>query len=268
MYQSEFLDLFVDAEMEGKVLSVDCCGSGGGGAEVDDLKFISGLSTILVAHIQEVKDRVSQIELIFCRQLFPHFQAMSKLPQARVGDAVKANEDEWRKREARLLSQLEELSNGKQLAEDKLLQLGSSLEEMKGKLVDAERLATRHEAEKNQVLGRLEEEMRKGEAVRCLEREREEKAAEVAREREAHQRLLLQVELKDKDLVLEQSKRQGLIEDFTKMKTDFKHLKSQYTFLLRKIDQNQGSKLLVGTSGDQKGPESHPSKRKLKGTAL
>ncbi|KAK3134097.1 hypothetical protein QOZ80_6AG0544980 [Eleusine coracana subsp. coracana] len=289
--------------MEGKVLGVDCAA---GGDAVDDLKYISGLSTILVAHIQEVKDRVSQIECIFCSQLFPQFQAKSKLTQARVADAVKANEHEWRKREAGLVSQLEELSIGKRLAEDKLLQLGSSLEETKVNLLDAEGLVARHKAEKKQILERLEEEMRKGEVIRRLEREIEEKAAEVAREREAHQRLLLQVELKDKeemrkgevilhlqkeieekaaevarereahqrlllqvelkdkDLVLEQSKQKGMVADLTKLKTDYKHLKSQYTYLLGKIDRNQGSKSLVGTSMDQKGTESPPSKRKLK----
>jgi hypothetical protein len=73
--------------------------------------------------------------------------------------------------------------------------MGSSLEEMKGKLADSERMAARHEAEKKQLLGRLEDEMRKGDVIRRLQREIEEKAAEAAREREAHQRLLQQVDL-------------------------------------------------------------------------
>ncbi|KAF7836000.1 protein gamma response 1 [Senna tora] len=40
----------------------------------DDEKLVSGLSTVLVASIQEAKDRISQIEFIFCSQLYPHFQ--------------------------------------------------------------------------------------------------------------------------------------------------------------------------------------------------
>ncbi|KAF8659007.1 hypothetical protein HU200_058851 [Digitaria exilis] len=226
--------------MEGKVLSVDC--GGGAGDAADDLKYISGLSTILVATIQEVKDQVSQMEFIFCSQLFPHIQAKAKLVQARLDDAMTAKEDEWRKREASLVSQLEELSSGKRQAEERLLRIGSSLEEMKGKLADSERMAARHESEKKQLLGRLEDEMRKGEVIRRLQREIEEKAAEVTREREANQRLLQQVDLKDKDLLLEQSKRRDLIEDYTKLKTNYKQLKSQYNFLLGKIDQNEGSK--------------------------
>ncbi|KAI4329498.1 hypothetical protein MLD38_027881 [Melastoma candidum] len=41
-------------------------------------KDVSGLSTVLVATIQEVKDRISQIEYIFCRQLFPDFLSKSR----------------------------------------------------------------------------------------------------------------------------------------------------------------------------------------------
>lgn len=241
------------------VSSADCGGDG-----ADDLKYISGLSTILVATIQEVKDRVSQMEFIFCSQLFPHFQAKSKLLQARLADAVKAAEDEWRKREAGLVGQLEELSSEKRRAEERLLQLGSSLEEMKGKLADAKLLVARHEVEKKQLLGRLEEEMRKNEVINKLEREIGEKAADVSREKEVHQRLLQQMELKDKDLLLEQNKRKDLIEDYSQLKTNYKHLKSQYTFLIGKIDQNEGSKSPVDTLVDRKTSESPPSKRKLK----
>lgn len=43
-----------------------------------DQKDVSRLSTILVATIQEVKDRISQIEYIFCHQLFPDFLSKSR----------------------------------------------------------------------------------------------------------------------------------------------------------------------------------------------
>uniref|UniRef100_A0ACD5VNX0 Uncharacterized protein n=1 Tax=Avena sativa TaxID=4498 RepID=A0ACD5VNX0_AVESA len=290
--------------MEGKVLGIsssDC----GGDAASDDFKYICGLSTILVATIQEVKDRVSQMEFIFCSQLFPHIQAKSKLLHARHADdatATRAAEDEWRKREAVLVSQLEELSCGKQRAEDRLLQLESSLEEMKGKLVDAARLAsehdaekkqllgrleelncgkrgvedrllqlessleemkwkladatrlaTEHDAEKKQLLGRLEEEMKKDEAIHRLQREIGEKDADISREREAHQQLQQQMELKDNDLLLAQNK-------VNLVTAKYKDLKSQYNHLLRKLDQNEGSKSPV----NQKTSGSPPSKRKLK----
>ncbi|KAI5009884.1 hypothetical protein ZWY2020_012021 [Hordeum vulgare] len=59
--------------------------------------------------------------------------------------------------------------------------LESSLEEMRGRLLDAERLAAEHDAEKKQLLGRLEEEMKKDEVVHRFEREIGEKDAEISR---------------------------------------------------------------------------------------
>ncbi|XP_037411930.1 protein gamma response 1-like [Triticum dicoccoides] len=170
--------------MEGKAVgfsAADC----GADAAADDFKYITGMSTILVATIQEVKDRVSQMEFIFCSQIFPHFQAKSKILHARLADstATREAEDEWRQKEAGLLSQLEELNRGKRRAEDRLLQLESSLEEMRGMLVNADRLAAEHDAEKKQLLGRLEEEMKKDEVIHRLEREIGEKDAEMSRVR-------------------------------------------------------------------------------------
>ncbi|KAM3328892.1 hypothetical protein ACQJBY_026161 [Aegilops geniculata] len=318
--------------MEGKAVgfsAADC----GADAAADDFKYITGMSTILVATIQEVKDRVSQMEFIFCSQIFPHFQAKSKLLHARLADstATREAEDEWRQREAGLVSQLEELNRGKRRAEDRLLQLESSLEEMRGMLVNSDRLAAEHDAEKKQLLGRLEEEMKKDEVIRRLEREigekdaemsrvrgrleeemkkdevirrlqreigekaaaisrergaleeemnkdevirrleREigEKAAEISREREAHQRLLQQLELKDKDILLEQNK-------FNHATTQYKHLKSEHNYLLgkiaemegSKIDQNEGSRIDLNEGSksplNRKASGSPPSKRKLK----
>ncbi|CAM0879912.1 unnamed protein product [Alopecurus aequalis] len=299
--------------MESKVLGISTADCIAAAAAADDFKYVCGLSTILVATIQEVKDRVSQMEFIFCSQLFPHIQAKSKLLHARHADdatATRAAEDEWRKREAGLVGQLEELSSGKRRAEDRLLQLESSLEEMqgrladaarlaaehdaekkqlllrleelncgkrgaedrllqlessleemKGKLVDAARLAAEHDAEKKQLLGRLEEEMKNGEVIRRLQREIGEKAAEISREREAHQQLLQQMELKDKDLLLEQN-RVNLVT------ARYKDLKSQYNHLLKKVDQNEGSKIDQNEGSkspvNQKTSGSPSSKRKLK----
>ncbi|XP_058744133.1 protein gamma response 1 [Vicia villosa] len=49
----------------------------------DDEKIVSGLSTILVASIQEAKDKISQLEYVFCSQLYPHFQSTSKNSDAK-----------------------------------------------------------------------------------------------------------------------------------------------------------------------------------------
>ncbi|XP_044975242.1 uncharacterized protein LOC123443065 isoform X2 [Hordeum vulgare subsp. vulgare] len=183
-HPAHHLDPPLVAEMEGKAVGFSAANCGAD-ATADDFEYITGMSTILVATIQEVKDRVSQMEFIFCSQIFPHFQAKSKLLHARLADstATREAEDEWRQKEAGLLRQLEELSRGKRRAEDRLLQLESSLEEMRGRLLDAERLAAEHGAEKKQLLGRLEEEMKKDEVVHRFEREIGEKDAEISRER-------------------------------------------------------------------------------------
>lgn len=65
----------------------------------DDAKYVSGLSAILVAKIQEAKDRISQIEYIFCSQLFPNFQSKSKSLQKIYSEAMKAAEEAYKEKE-------------------------------------------------------------------------------------------------------------------------------------------------------------------------
>ncbi|CAK7330847.1 unnamed protein product [Dovyalis caffra] len=90
--------------------------------ETGDVKHVSGLSTILVATIQEAKDRISQIEYIFCNQLYPNFQTKSKSLQKIYLDA----EGAWKERETDLLEQIEKLRVEKQevVEENKLLKIG------------------------------------------------------------------------------------------------------------------------------------------------
>ncbi|CAN7135619.1 unnamed protein product, partial [Brassica rapa subsp. narinosa] len=77
--------------------------------DVIEAKYISGLSAVMVATIQEAKDRISQIEYIFCSQLFPNFQSKSKAFEKVYSDARLAACDAWKEREKDLLSQIEEL---------------------------------------------------------------------------------------------------------------------------------------------------------------
>ncbi|KAM4082497.1 hypothetical protein ACJW30_11G179000 [Castanea mollissima] len=81
-----------------------------------DEKYVSGLSTILVATIQEAKDRISQIEYVFCSQLYPNFQSKSKSLQKVYFEARKAAEDVWKEKEDDLLIQIERLQLEKQQA--------------------------------------------------------------------------------------------------------------------------------------------------------
>ncbi|KAK3409139.1 hypothetical protein EUGRSUZ_J01260 [Eucalyptus grandis] len=75
----------------------------------DDVKHVSGLSTILVASIQEAKDRISQIEYIFCSQLYPNFQSKSRSLQKIYSEAMEAAENAWKEKESNLLLQTEKL---------------------------------------------------------------------------------------------------------------------------------------------------------------
>lgn len=232
----------------------------------DDFKYICGLSTILVATIQEVKDRVSQIEFIFCSQLFPNFQSKSKLLQTTLADAKRAADEEWRKKEAGLLNQIEELLIEKKHFKEQIQQLNNSLEENKINLVSNEHLANKIETEKKQLLEKLECLMGNEEIVKELKKQLEEKSNEVAQGKELLQRLLKQIELKDQSMLAEQRKRRDLVEDFNTLKTNYKQLKSQYNFLLGKIGNTRVNMYCLERAGEARNmPRPHLNKRSLQG---
>ncbi|PKI47400.1 protein gamma response 1 [Punica granatum] len=95
----------------------------GNSLEVDDAKYVSGLSTILVATIQEAKDRISQIEYIFCSQLFPNFQSKSKSLQTIYAEALQSAERTWKEKEDSLLLQMGKL----RIDKEQLVQENQSL---------------------------------------------------------------------------------------------------------------------------------------------
>lgn len=78
-------------------------------ADNDALKYISGLSTILVAAIQEAKDKISQIDYIFCTQMYHHFQLNSKgLQKKAVGDSCKDEKSQIKKLKREMKHTLEQ----------------------------------------------------------------------------------------------------------------------------------------------------------------
>ncbi|KAJ8565642.1 hypothetical protein K7X08_008218 [Anisodus acutangulus] len=109
-------------------------------ADIPDTKYVSGLSTILVATIQEAKDRISQIEYIFCSQLFPNFQSNYKSLQLICSEARNAAEISWKEKEKDLLLQMEKMHLEKQ----KLLQENQSLKMENAKLLDSEFSSANH----------------------------------------------------------------------------------------------------------------------------
>ncbi|XP_009591986.1 protein gamma response 1 isoform X2 [Nicotiana tabacum] len=109
-------------------------------ANIADAKYVSGLSTILVATIQEAKDRISQIEYIFCSQLFPNYQSKSQSLQLIYSEARNAAETSWKEKEKDLLLQMENM----QLEKQKILQENQSLKLEKTKLLDSELSSANH----------------------------------------------------------------------------------------------------------------------------
>lgn len=96
--------------MDGNLLKSPQLGSP---ADSTDAKYISGLSTILVASIQEAKDRISQIEYIFCSQIYPKFQSNSKTLQKLYSEAKEAAEASWKEKERDLALQIDRLQSEK-----------------------------------------------------------------------------------------------------------------------------------------------------------
>ncbi|KAL6569849.1 hypothetical protein OROMI_014363 [Orobanche minor] len=92
-------------------------------ADTSDAKYISGVSTILVATIQEAKDRISQIEYLFCSQLYPSFQLNPQSFQKIFSEAKEAAEVAYKQKEKELLLQIDKLQCQKQqiLEENQLL---------------------------------------------------------------------------------------------------------------------------------------------------
>lgn len=94
-------------------------------ADSSDEKYVSEVSTVLVAHIQETKDRISQIEYMFCSQLYPKFQKNTQSHQQMYSEAREAAEGAYREKEKDLLLQIKKLQRQNQqvLEDNKLLKL-------------------------------------------------------------------------------------------------------------------------------------------------
>ncbi|KAG6420220.1 hypothetical protein SASPL_116740 [Salvia splendens] len=105
-----------------------------------DQKYVSGLSTILVATIQETKDRISQIEYIFCSQLFPKFQLNTQSLDMIYSEAREAAEDAYKEKEKDLLVQIKKL----QCQNQQLLENNQLLKMEKAQLANRENESRNH----------------------------------------------------------------------------------------------------------------------------
>ncbi|KAK3019542.1 hypothetical protein RJ639_004330 [Escallonia herrerae] len=131
--------------------------------DIADAKYVSGLSTILVATIQEAKDRISQIEDIFCSQLFPNFQSNSKSIQKIYSEARKFAEGTWKEKEKDLLIQTEKLQFEKQLA----LEENQSLKLEKAKIEKIESMSPNCISKLQDELKEKTEDVAEGMEIQC-----------------------------------------------------------------------------------------------------
>ncbi|KAM2263467.1 hypothetical protein ACFXTI_039745 [Malus domestica] len=145
-------------------------------SELDGVDYVSGLSTLLVATIQEAKDRISQIEYVFCNQLYTYFQSKSK--------SFQKFETQRKEKENDLLRQIETLRAEKQqtLEENRLLKL------------DKGNLSKEQEEKVNHLLAELKGVQFKGNE---LERMLKQKSKEVDKGMELESKLLGVIQSKD-----------------------------------------------------------------------
>ncbi|KAK1259162.1 Protein gamma response 1 [Acorus gramineus] len=192
--------------------------------DMDDSKYFTGLSTILVATIQEVKDRVTQIEFIFCNQLFPNFQSRTTTLQKKLVEVKRAMKDDSEKREASLKQQIEELSLKMEHFQAESRRLVASLEHEKAKSMN-------NEIEKRLLLANLESLEKSGAE---LKEKLKQKDDEVLREKELQEKLLHKIDMQDNELSAEKEKRIKLTMEYVKLKEMYKSALSQNKFLLQK----------------------------------
>ncbi|KAL1535930.1 protein gamma response 1-like [Salvia divinorum] len=143
-----------------------------------DKQYVSGLSTIMVAVIQETKDkiqetkdkmqetkisiqetddRISQMEYIFCSQLFPKFQLDTQSFEMKYSEAREAAKDAYKEKEKGLLLQIEKLRNENQTKSSLVLQKEKQLNKYEEKTDKLCRKLEEKESKSNELLLELRE---------------------------------------------------------------------------------------------------------------
>ncbi|KAE9617303.1 hypothetical protein Lal_00034203 [Lupinus albus] len=226
----------------------------------DDEKFVSDLSTILVASIQETKDRISQIEYIFCTQLYPNLQSKSKT-LIKLDNRLKKKESEFNELRGENRRIKEEVVEKRRRIEelrceiDEGMVLQKSLVELvqsKGLLLaERERELKESEEKKKVAVARVSElevklrEVEEGEELRenlRLRVSESEKKNEILLEKVrcleerviGQNSLVEQVESLNFELHNEKMKRNRMIEAY-------KRLKSQHNYLREKVGLTAGN---------------------------
>ncbi|XP_047177188.1 protein gamma response 1 [Vigna umbellata] len=160
---------------------------------------VGGLSTILVASIQDAKDRIAQIEYVFCSQLYPQFKSDAASKRRHI-DQLQREVDENMALHKNLVDLVQSKVSALKDAEEKRNAAFSKLEDC--------------ESEKVKLLARIEE--------------LDEKLRRKTREVEEERALLERVEALTRELQDEKAKKNRVTEAY-------KRLKSQHVYLRRKV---------------------------------
>ncbi|XP_078432948.1 protein gamma response 1 [Wolffia australiana] len=217
----------------------------------DDSEVLAGLSTVLVATIQEVKDRINHIEFIFCNQLFPRVRSR----QRPVKNQIRTPED-WIKKEASLLRQIADLRLQKDQAESESKCALLSLDRERAEKAEIlEKLEAAERTSEAAVLGlRNQTEVKSEEALQLDRRIEELRLQNANAEEEIRRGMQLQIDQKDLALAEEISRRKQLAGNWSKLEERYKQLKSQYKFLLGKTG--------LAAEASTPSPSSLPPKRR------
>ncbi|KAG9448463.1 hypothetical protein H6P81_008428 [Aristolochia fimbriata] len=167
----------------------------GDGVDNDDTKNVAHQSTVLVATIQDIREKISEVEVIFCRELFPIFQSKSW---------------NWNC----LLLKVEELQIEKQKAQEQIRLLNSSLEQEKLKLTENLQLLNTYKIE-NELLLEMKTE------VNDLQKELKLKTEELAMKENLREQLHKQVEFYE--------------EENSKLKNEKRRLSRHYNYAISKF---------------------------------
>jgi len=167
--------------------------------DAGDANLLGGLSTILVASIQDAKDRIAQIEYVFCSQLYPQFKSEAASKRRRI-DQLQREVDDNMALHKNLMELVQSKVSALKDAEEKRNAAFSRLKDC--------------ESEKVMLLARIEE----------LDEKLKRKTREIEEEGTLQERVeALTCELRD-----ERAKRDRVTEAY-------KRLKSQHVYLRRKI---------------------------------
>ncbi|GMI66209.1 gamma response gene 1 [Hibiscus trionum] len=190
--------------------------------ESNDVKYISGLSTILAASIQEAKDKISQIEYIFCSQLYPNFQSKCKGLEKIYAEGKKVAEDAWKKKENEFKLRLEKLE----------LEKKQVVEENHSFKLEKEELLKEQEEQMRQLGAKLQSQETK---IEELKGDLMLKSKEIDDRMEMNSKLVLLVEAnasvianKGKELKVHEEKTNVLLSDLNNLRINVEALEQEF----------------------------------------